>query len=66
MIPENPGCFEEIVIIITITITNIITDIITNIITDMNTDIIVITIMRGEILPGFGPWTNDPREFGLF
>ena len=48
MIPENPGCFEEIVIIITIT------------------DIIVITIMRGEILPGFGPWTNDPREFGLF
>ena len=50
MIPENPGCFEEIVIIITITIT----------------DIIVITIMRGEILPGFGPWTNDPREFGLF
>ena len=54
MIPENPGCFEEIVIIITITITNMITD------------IIIITIMRGEILPGFGPWTNDPREFGLF
>ena len=62
MIPENPGCFEEMVIIITITITNIITDIITITITD----IIVITIMRGEILPGFGPWTNDPREFGLF
>lgn len=59
MIPENPGCFEEIVIII-------ITNIITNIITDTITDIIVITIMRGEILPGFGPWTNDPREFGLF